>query len=33
MIPGQWMILVVIVGTIFGFLSSMVAVRRHLEAV
>lgn len=33
MIPGQWMIVVVIVGTVFGFLSSMVAVRRHLEAV
>lgn len=33
MIPGEWMIVVVIVGTVFGFLSSMVAVRRHLEAV
>jgi len=33
MIPGQWMIVVVVVGTVFGFLSSMVAVRRHLEAV
>ncbi|HET7233213.1 MAG TPA: permease-like cell division protein FtsX [Longimicrobium sp.] len=33
MIPGQWMVVVVVVGTVFGFLSSMVAVRRHLEAV
>ncbi|HYH83064.1 MAG TPA: permease-like cell division protein FtsX [Longimicrobium sp.] len=33
MIPGEWMVLVVVVGTVFGFVSSMVAVRRHLEAV
>jgi hypothetical protein len=32
-IPLQWMIGVVLIGTVFGFLSSMVAVRRHLEAV
>jgi len=33
MVPGEWMVVVVIIGTLFGFLSSMVAVRRHLEAV
>jgi cell division transport system permease protein len=32
-VPTEWIILVVVVGTVFGFLSSMVAVRRHLEAV
>jgi cell division transport system permease protein len=32
-LPGQWIVLVVAVGTLFGFLSSMVAVRRHLEEV
>ena len=32
-LPGEWIVLVVIVGTLFGFLSSMVAVRRHLEEV
>ena len=33
MIPGEWILLVVAIGTVFGFVSSMVAVRRHLEAV
>jgi hypothetical protein len=33
MMPGQWIIIVVAAGTLFGFLSSLVAVRRHLEAV
>jgi cell division transport system permease protein len=32
-IPTPWVLLVVAVGTVFGFLSSMVAVRRHLQAV
>jgi cell division transport system permease protein len=32
-IPTPWVLLVVAVGTAFGFLSSMVAVRRHLQAV
>ena len=32
-IPAEWVMLVVLVGTLFGFLSSMVAVRRHLGAV
>lgn len=32
-LPGQWVFLVVAIGTVFGFVSSMVAVRRHLEAV
>ena len=32
-LPGQWVLLVVAIGTVFGFVSSMVAVRRHLEAV
>jgi len=31
--PGEWVAMVVAVGTVFGFLSSMVAVRRHLGAV
>jgi len=32
-LPGEWIVLVVAVGTLFGFLSSMVAVRRHLQEV
>ncbi|HEU0054637.1 MAG TPA: permease-like cell division protein FtsX [Longimicrobium sp.] len=32
-VPGEWIFLVMVVGTVFGFLSSMVAVRRHLRAV
>ena len=32
-LPAEWIVLVIVVGTAFGFLSSMVAVRRHLEAV
>ncbi|HYJ79131.1 MAG TPA: permease-like cell division protein FtsX [Longimicrobiaceae bacterium] len=32
-LPAEWIALVVLIGTLFGFLSSMVAVRRHLEAV
>jgi cell division transport system permease protein len=32
-IPSEWMAGFVVAGTVFGFLSSMVAVRRHLEAV
>jgi cell division transport system permease protein len=32
-LPAEWILLVVLVGTVFGFLSSMVAVRRHLQAV
>lgn len=32
-IPAQWIAGFVVAGTVFGFLSSMVAVRRHLEAV
>ena len=31
--PAEWIALVVVVGTVFGFLSSLVSVRRHLEAV
>jgi cell division transport system permease protein len=32
-LPAEWIALLVLVGTVFGFLSSMVAVRRHLQAV
>jgi cell division transport system permease protein len=32
-LPGEWIFLVIAVGTVFGFLSSMVAVRRHLAEV
>jgi cell division transport system permease protein len=32
-IPNEWMVAVVVVGTIFGLISSSVAVRRHLQAV
>ena len=32
-LPGEWIVLVVAVGTVFGFLSSMIAVRRHLQSV
>jgi cell division transport system permease protein len=32
-LPGAWVLGVVAVGTVFGFLSSAVAVRRHLRAV
>lgn len=32
-VPSEWIVAVVLAGTVFGFLSSMVAVRRHLEAV
>ncbi len=32
-LPSEWMAGFVVAGTVFGFLSSMVAVRRHLEAV
>lgn len=32
-LPAEWLLLVVAAGTVFGFLSSAVAVRRHLRAV
>jgi cell division transport system permease protein len=32
-LPSEWIVGVVVAGTVFGFLSSIVAVRRHLEAV
>jgi cell division transport system permease protein len=32
-LPSEWLAGFVVAGTVFGFLSSMVAVRRHLEAV
>ncbi|HEX5726111.1 MAG TPA: permease-like cell division protein FtsX [Longimicrobiaceae bacterium] len=32
-LPGPWVPLFVLVGTVFGFLSSLVAVRRHLQAI
>jgi cell division transport system permease protein len=32
-VPEQWILGVVVAGTVFGLLSSWVAVRRHLEAV
>lgn len=32
-IPSQWIGVVVLVGTLFGLLSSVIAVRRHLAAV
>ena len=32
-VPTEWIFVVILAGTVFGFLSSMVAVRRHLEAV
>lgn len=32
-LPTEWILLVVAAGTVFGFLSSAVAVRRHLRAV
>ena len=32
-VPGEWILAVVAAGTLFGFLSSVVAVRRHLEGV
>lgn len=32
-LPGEWVFVVVAAGTVFGLLSSMVAVRRHLDAV
>jgi cell division transport system permease protein len=32
-LPSEWIALVVAAGTVFGFLSSMVAVRRHLAQV
>jgi cell division transport system permease protein len=32
-LPPEWMPLFVLAGTVFGFVSSLVAVRRHLQAV
>jgi cell division transport system permease protein len=32
-VPSEWTMAVVVAGTLFGFLSSVVAVRRHLDAV
>jgi cell division transport system permease protein len=32
-LPAEWMAGVIVVGTVFGFLASMVAVRRHLASV
>jgi cell division transport system permease protein len=32
-LPGEWVVAVIAAGTVFGFLSSAVAVRRHLGAV
>jgi cell division transport system permease protein len=32
-LPAEWIVGVIVAGTLFGFLSSMVAVRRHLEEV
>jgi cell division transport system permease protein len=32
-LPGEWILLVLVVGTVFGFLASMVSVRRHLQEV
>ena len=32
-LPAEWIVVVIVAGTLFGFLSSMVAVRRHLEEV
>jgi cell division transport system permease protein len=32
-VPSEWIMAVVVAGTVFGFLSSVVAVRRHLDAV
>lgn len=32
-LPGEWILAVIAVGTVFGFLSSAVAVKRHLRAV
>lgn len=32
-VPGAWVLAVIAVGTVFGFLSSAVAVRRHLRTV
>jgi cell division transport system permease protein len=32
-VPAEWIAVVVAAGTVFGFLSSVVAVRRHLDAV
>lgn len=32
-IPSEWVVMVVIAGTVFGLLSSMLAVRRHLAEV
>lgn len=32
-LPAEWIVVVVVVGTVFGLLSSMVAVRRHLGQV
>jgi cell division transport system permease protein len=32
-VPSEWIMAVVLAGTVFGFLSSVVSVRRHLDAV
>ena len=32
-LPAEWIVMVVAVGTVFGFLSSVVSVRRHLGSV
>lgn len=32
-LPAEWIVVVVVVGTVFGLLSSLVAVRRHLGEV
>lgn len=32
-VPGEWIVLTVLAGTAFGLLSSLIAVRRHLEQV
>lgn len=32
-LPSEWIVLVVAIGTVFGLLSSLVAVRRHLREV
>lgn len=32
-LPSQWIVLTVLAGTAFGLLSSLIAVRRHLQAV
>lgn len=32
-LPPEWIVLVVVVGTVFGLISSLIAVRRHLSQV